>query len=687
LTQNRNKRSCLWHVFDGVAGRHPLKSKTRIFGILLTITLCASVYVHAATRYVSHSGNNTLPYTTWETAANTIEAANLVTLPGDTMFVDTGSYYLSATVFTQPNVIIRGKGMDSTHVFGSDSIYCMFFSEDSNYVSDVYFNGRGAHYAFGKYATDPNRSFFCRRCKFSNFLMSTLEFDDNREIEVRDCWFEEWNDGWALYLTGPGDYTIENNTFYAPDKWRPICNFIGNISGRVVFNSNVVVGCGSTGISGAGGGFEMKYNLFYGKSFLGEVVFGAGDFEVAFNSFYMDIPWNFSYANVLAIDSRDLDRAYIYNNIFAGMKPRVIFYFDIPESADIRVNYNCFYSNYPMTRPHIGQISGVGAIDSVYGNVYADPMYVDYDNGDLRLQKGSPCIDAGAPWFLDRDGTRSDIGAFSGPGGSVYIYQDFPPKVPGNMTAWRDKDRVIVSWERNSESDFLHYVLFRATEPDAPLDSQHVLSYLDRLAKPIGKGGHKHFPGFDHDGKKFDPGQYIPIYDAEEIAMGDYYRKLWLVYFVDWYPIDTVTSYYTLVAVDSSGLVSTTSTVQINPPQAVGHPVSSGDTCCQERIPDSASDSASLEPNYPNPFNETTALVYNLPAIGAQPAPVRLTVYNILGQEIKSLTNERQQPGRHIVYWDGTDQQGQPVASGIYLYRLEVSGIEFVKSGKMILMK
>jgi hypothetical protein len=128
-----------------------------------------------------------------------------------------------------------------------------------------------------------------------------------------------------------------------------------------------------------------------------------------------------------------------------------------------------------MTRPHIGQIDGTGTIDSVYGNVYADPMFVDPDNGDLRLQKGSPCIDAGAPWILDVDGTRSDIGAFGGPGGSVYVYQDLRPKAPASMAAMQDKNRVILSWERNSESDFLHYVLFRTTEPDAPLDSQHAL--------------------------------------------------------------------------------------------------------------------------------------------------------------------------------------------------------------------
>ncbi len=396
-------------------------------------------------------------------------------------------------------------------------------------------------------------------------------------------------------------------------------------------------------------------------------------FDVAFNSFYIDAPWTVTYTDILSIGSRALDHAYIYNNIFAGRNPRIIFYYSIPDTADIRIIYNCFYSNYPMTRPHIGQIDGTGTIDSVYGNVYADPMFVDPDNGDLRLQKGSPCIDAGAPWILDLDGTRSDIGAFGGPGGSVYLYQDLPPKSPANMAAVRDSNRVILGWERNSESDFLHYVLFRATEPDAPLDSEHVLIYLDRLARPIVSDNHKRPLVFGGDGKQLDPEQYIPMYIVKDLRR---------VYYVDWYPIDTSVSYYTLVAVDSSGLVSSASTAAVGAGLVPAQ--NSGD---HEGRPYDSSGSASLEPNYPNPFNATTAIVYSLPNIGAQPAPVRLTVYNILGEKVKSLVDDNQQPGRHIAYWDGTDQQGQPVASGVYFYRLEVSGIEFVKSGKMVALK
>jgi hypothetical protein len=433
----------------------------------------------------------------------------------------------------------------------------------------------------------------------------------------------------------------------------------------------------------------MKHNLFYGKSSYGYVVYGGVAFEVAFNSFYMDTPWIVTYTDILTINSRALDHAYVYNNIFAGRNPRVVFDFNIPDSSDIRILYNCFYSNRPMMRPHIGHTNGNGTVDSVYGNVYADPMYVDPDNGDLRLQKGSPCIDAGAPWMLDVDGTRSDIGAFGGPAGSFYIYQDFPPKMPAKMDAfWFGKERVVVSWERNSESDFAYYVLFRSTDPSAPLDSSHVLAYLDRLARPINVTPQRPPIGFEPGSRYVDPYLYIPVYHVDDVVPGYYAEKLLLVYYTDRNPIDTMESYYVLVAVDSAGLMSPPVTVSVGaglaPAQHTGdhegRPYET-DVTPQDGM------TYEIEQNYPNPFNATTALVYNLPNVGAQPAPVRLAVYNLLGQQIKSLIDEKQQPGRHTVYWDGTNQQGQPVASGVYFYRLEVSGVEFVKSGKMILMK
>lgn len=89
----------------------------------------------------------------------------------------------------------------------------------------------------------------------------------------------------------------------------------------------------------------------------------------------------------------------------------------------------------------------------------------------------------------------------------------------------------------------------------------------------------------------------------------------------------------------------------------------------------------SLSQNYPNPFNPTTQIRYTLPQI----SNVQLKIYDVLGREIKTLVNKEQLPGAYRVEWDGTNNYGVQVSSGIYIYRL-VAG-KFVQSKKMMFLK
>ncbi len=95
-----------------------------------------------------------------------------------------------------------------------------------------------------------------------------------------------------------------------------------------------------------------------------------------------------------------------------------------------------------------------------------------------------------------------------------------------------------------------------------------------------------------------------------------------------------------------------------------------------------------LEQNYPNPFNPTTNITYTLRStsgFGRTPAKTNLSIYNVLGQHIKTLVDEIQMPGTYTVTWDGTDRWGREVASGVYFYRL-VRG-EDSEAKKMVLLK
>ncbi len=88
-----------------------------------------------------------------------------------------------------------------------------------------------------------------------------------------------------------------------------------------------------------------------------------------------------------------------------------------------------------------------------------------------------------------------------------------------------------------------------------------------------------------------------------------------------------------------------------------------------------------LEQNYPNPFNPVTTVDYQLP----KSSEVVLRIYSISGQVIKLLVDEKQQAGRYAIQWDGKDDRGLPVASGVYVYCLSAG--DFVQVRKMILVR
>ncbi len=85
--------------------------------------------------------------------------------------------------------------------------------------------------------------------------------------------------------------------------------------------------------------------------------------------------------------------------------------------------------------------------------------------------------------------------------------------------------------------------------------------------------------------------------------------------------------------------------------------------------------------NYPNPFNPETQIRFDLPTGG----PVQLRIYDMLGRVVRTLVNQRLQAGVHVMRWDGRDQNGRPVASGIYFYELITPSQTL--SRKMILMQ
>jgi hypothetical protein len=100
-----------------------------------------------------------------------------------------------------------------------------------------------------------------------------------------------------------------------------------------------------------------------------------------------------------------------------------------------------------------------------------------------------------------------------------------------------------------------------------------------------------------------------------------------------------------------------------------------------EAVPEQLPKRYALYQNFPNPFNPTTTIRYDL----AKFSSVRLAIFNVQGERIRNLVDKMQPPGRYAVQWDGRSSSGEFVSSGIYFYKLDAGG--FVRTKKMLLLK
>ena len=89
----------------------------------------------------------------------------------------------------------------------------------------------------------------------------------------------------------------------------------------------------------------------------------------------------------------------------------------------------------------------------------------------------------------------------------------------------------------------------------------------------------------------------------------------------------------------------------------------------------------SLKQNYPNPFNSSTKIIYHL----SKHEKIKLKIFNLQGQLVRTLVDESQKPGKHAVVWDGRSNFGSTVASGVYLYQLQSNGLIEIK--KMLFLR
>jgi hypothetical protein len=342
------------------------------------------------------------------------------------------------------------------------------------------------------------------------------------------------------------------------------------------------------------------------------------------------------------IDGYATDTAIVHNNISSFSSQRG---FTINFKTDMRNNivsnngtgvvgptntnsdYNLYWGN------NINTTGGLASNDIV-----ADPMFVNdtiptYGGSyDYHLQMFSPAIDAGDPNILDVDGSRSDIGVYGGPGGESYVYLDLPPRPPVNLNAVVENGYITLTWNRNSEADTAFYNVYRDTVVNFTIDS----------TKLVGS------------------------------PTDTFYTEL--------LPEEIINLYYKVTAVDNQGNESLPSEEEVVI-------VTTGKDDWK------VVDDYHLYQNYPNPFNPSTKISYKLISRGY----VKLMVYDIKGELVSVLVNQIKEAGYYEVNFDAgysildTGSKTNGLASGIYLYRIEIIGEgnipRFSDMKKMILIK
>ena len=92
-------------------------------------------------------------------------------------------------------------------------------------------------------------------------------------------------------------------------------------------------------------------------------------------------------------------------------------------------------------------------------------------------------------------------------------------------------------------------------------------------------------------------------------------------------------------------------------------------------------DEFALKQNYPNPFNPVTRILYDIP----EASNVTITIYNLLGNQVKTLVSGYQEPGYKTILWNATNERGAPVSAGMYLYSIKAG--DFHQTKKMLLLK
>ena len=409
--------------------------KPKIFlPLLLSFLILNSSLLISTVRYVSPTGSSTPPYTSWETAADSIMECINISVFGDTIYVANGTY--KEQVVMIPGLSLIGAGMDS----------CMIDFEITGIAIQVVEN--------------------CLLKGFNILVLSNINTigisgsGNNSLITLNNV----TNASQAIYISNSNHTVYKNILNDIRTRGINIFNSNSLVAGNII-NTNTDFGSGvhieafdisytptidSNIIESAGDGIFIAFGSK--PTITNNTIVLKGDYAKGYQGSYTDtakvfnniVIANQSFPNSDGFINTGVPHQTHNNKVFGELGNGFVFTGDDSHLIQL-INNSVINSNNGIIN------SGGQGINAHYNNSWnndvnysgftpdstnlsVDPMIVNEDStkGDLdfHLQKFSPLIDAGDPNILDKDGSRSDIGLYGGPFGESYSYFDLAHDLP-----------------------------------------------------------------------------------------------------------------------------------------------------------------------------------------------------------------------------------------------------------------
>lgn len=440
---------------------------TNLKTLLVTI-IWFSIFnnIYPAVRYVSHTGSSTPPYTSWQTAADSIQKCIDYSSAGDTIYVASG-VYKEKIVIINKFLIIIGSGWDSCIVDSRDlEVPTGFYAFNIN--GDIIF--KGFKIIVSNFNSGENSY---KGCGIAISEASDISLIVNNKIEncYKGCDIFNSNAVFKNNIVKNAEVGIHLEAFN--ENYFPVIDSNVIITDPVGYAfAGIVVGFGTSSyirnniIINENGGDGMHL-ILNPKEIKNNLVLQKGVKSPAMVYYSLETSLGSGKVeNNLVLANYPTEGFFVFrgsnevtNNISSGTKYRL-------RADTIKFKYN---NAWHTSNPFDGY-----TVDST--NLTVDPMFVNEDSTDFHLQKYSTLIDRGDPKILDKDGSRSDIGLYGGLLGESYKYRDLAPRPPANLTARVDSGKVFLKWNKNTEADFKHYKIYRDTAANFTADSTKLIS-------------------------------------------------------------------------------------------------------------------------------------------------------------------------------------------------------------------